>query len=163
MRGLLRRPSMSAMIPHKVLVVWFAFNQELFAVRDDLKASGITCHTITGTTKLADREHRRRRFQAGKVRVILLQEKIGQMGMDLSAADTAVYYSNVYDYEVRAQSEDRIVHPAKTDPLLVIDLVTRGTVDEDVVDTLQDKSINSKTFVSRLAARLRERFDEEAA
>ena len=52
--------------------------------------------------------------------------------------------------EKRAQSEDRIIHPVKQEPLLYIDLVTEGTIDEIVVDALQDKSISAQILTARL-------------
>ena len=61
----------------------------------------------------------------------------------------AIYYSNSYESEHRAQSEDRGIHHTKSDPLTIIDLVTEGTVDELVLESLQDKSGNSRRTIER--------------
>jgi SNF2 family DNA or RNA helicase len=79
------------------------------------------------------------------------------MGLDFSAASTAIYYSNSLNPEDRLQSEDRIVHPAKREPLLYIDLLTRGSVDEDIHLALQDKGAESKFFLSRVLRNFKER------
>lgn len=132
------------------VVVWFRFNEELNAVFSMLTDHGVECMGITGATPVKDRRSIAQLFQGGGFPVLLMQAKVGQFGLDLSAASTAIYYSNVYEYEARAQSEDRIVHPMKKDPLLYIDLVTRGSVDRAVVAALQDKSLTAKTFMRRL-------------
>jgi SNF2 family DNA or RNA helicase len=140
------------------LIIWFKFNQELMAMAAALKKAKIDYHTITGATPGPDREKKRRRFQNGKVDIILVQGKVGQMGMDLSRADTEIYYSNWWDYEIRAQSRDRVIHPTKTRPCLAIDLVCQDTVDEDAVAVLNDKAVDAKMFLARLNERLMAHF-----
>lgn len=142
------------------VIVWFRFNQELNYAYSFLKKKDLRVSRITGITSQPDREYRRRRFQKGAYDALLIQVKIGRMGLDLSYADTAIYYSNSYAYEDRRQSEDRIVHPTRSSPLLILDLVTRGTVDEDILELLRDKSITAQLFQTKLLERLRERMKE---
>ena len=132
------------------VVVWFRFNQELKAVRKALRERGITCKGITGATSLDNRARRINGFRKGKFRVFLCQVKLGKYGLNLSAASTAIYYSNSYSWEERMQSEDRIEHPEKKEALLYIDLVVRNTVDEDTIGALRCKNSDSKMFLSRL-------------
>ena len=60
------------------------------------------------------------------------------MGINLSAADTAIYFSNSWALQDRLQSEDRILSP-ENNTLLYIDLITKNTIDEDIMLALQDK------------------------
>lgn len=143
------------------LVIWFHFNEELAHVYHTLKAKHISVTAALGATPPEKRYARQAKFQAGKVQVFCIQEEVGKFGLDLSAADTEIYYSNAWSYETRAQSQDRIIHLRKTYPLLAIDLVTGDTTDEDVTDTLLDKSINAKSFQSKLLSKIRSRFDAE--
>lgn len=140
------------------VVVWFHFNEELAATYHFLKERGYTVTAVLGATPHTLRYARQRRFQRGQVQIFCIQEEIGKFGLDLSVADTEIYYSNSWAYETRAQSQDRIVHARKTHPLLAIDLVTEGTTDEDVVSVLQDKSVDAKSFTSALLSKVRERF-----
>lgn len=137
------------------VVIWFRFNEELKAVGDRLEKERITCRSIMGETPPDLRRAYQQLFQEGQVQVMLMQVKCGKFGLNLSRASTAIYYSNDYDYEGRAQSEDRIVHPLKHEPLLYIDLVTRGTVDTAVVSTLKEKGVTARTFMTRLAENIR--------
>jgi hypothetical protein len=74
----------------------------------------------------------------------------GRYGLDMSKSSTNIYYSNSCSLENRAQSEDRILHPQKSEPLLTIDLAAKGTVDEKIVYLLQRKDINAEFFMQDL-------------
>lgn len=140
------------------VVVWFRFNAEMERVKELLTLSRITCHSISGEHTTSERIAYMDSFVQGKVRVLLCQIKCGRFGLNLSNASTAIYYSNSYDYEDRAQSEDRILHPSKREPLLYIDLITKDTIDEDVVDILRDKSVSSRLFMTKLTEKWKERY-----
>lgn len=131
------------------LVVWFRFNHELHEAARRL-AQHEPVAVIYGDTPKPERSTIQERFLAGKVRILCAQVKCGQYGMNLSRASTAIYYSNAWDYEVRAQSEDRIEHMDKHEPLLLIDLVTKGSTDEGVLAALGHKAISARTFSMRM-------------
>ena len=145
------------------LVVWFRFNTEIAFVAQFLTSRGYTVTRLTGATSIDDRRARLKKFQTGKAQVILVQEALGQYGLNLSVSDTEVYYSNAWSYEMRTQSQDRIIHPSKRHPLLAIDLVTEGTTDEDVVATLADKRVDANSFTSTLLKRVMERMHGSVA
>lgn len=128
-------------------VVWFKFRAELELVKTFLKKEGISFGAIDGDVKKPDRELAIGNFRKKKIRVLLATEKCAKMGIDCSTADCAIYYSNEWSCEDRLQSEDRILHPMKKDPLLIIDLVTRDTVDVDVVAGVREKSFNSRELL----------------
>ena len=128
-------------------IVWFRFNSELRSACSQMSDVGISCESITGSVDKKLRPDIVKRFQSGKFRVLAMQVKCGRFGLDCSAADTAIYYSNPYDGEDRAQTEDRIVHPKKKNPLLLIDLISRNSIDEDVIRILKDKRQSSRQFM----------------
>jgi SNF2 family DNA or RNA helicase len=132
------------------VVVFFAFNHELAKVWQALKREGISAVWVTGKTSRAKRKERRHRFMSGRARVALLQVACVKYGINLSAATAAVYYSNSESLETRRQSEDRIVDASRREPLLYIDLITRGSVDEDVSKLLREKHTNAKFFLAKL-------------
>ena len=141
------------------VVIWFRFNAELDAVAEALKRDGVTYRCIKGGQGADGKRQNQQfkeEFQRGEAQVILMQAMMGKFGWNLSCSSTAIYYSNVYDWEIRAQTQDRILDVRKHDPLLLIDLVTRGTVDEDVVDVLQDRKVTSQLFNSRFKERMLE-------
>lgn len=145
-------------------VVWFRFNEELFNTARRFKKEGIGTGLIYGNVDINERHRLRKLFQAGKLRTLLVQVKCGKQGLDMSAADTAIYYSRPYDYDSNAQSVDRIIHPTKTRPVMCLDIVTQDSVDVDVVDALGFKGVNATWFLKRVAenfaARVRRKINE---
>lgn len=131
-------------------VVWFRFNEELFKVREALSMAGISSVSILGETEVAERGRVLSTFNAGRSQILLGQIKCAKYGVDASGADTAIYYSNGFSLEDRSQSEDRIVHPKKSTPLLILDLATKGTVDEDVLGALEEKGVTAQSFMMTL-------------
>ena len=59
--------------------------------------------------------------------------------MTLVSANTVIYYSNDFNLETRAQSEDRCHRIGQKHPVTYIDLLAEGTVDEHIVRALQNK------------------------
>lgn len=134
---------------HEQVVIWFRFNRELSEVVKRLRDQcNVPTASITGKTEPEKRKLLMRRFNKGWFRVICMQMKIGQFGIDLSGADTAIYFSNGFSMLDRYQSEDRIIKVSKRRPMLYLDLVTRDSIDEDVVSSLLDK----RAMAGRLAA-----------
>lgn len=141
------------------VVVWFRFNKELETTFEHMKTvyQLDSCAKITGRTKREERRSIISSFQKGQLRVLFLQIKVGKFGLNLASASTAIYYSNNYDSEDRAQSEERIISPKKVDPVLYIDLLTKGSIDEDVLSVLREKKVESRFFMVRVMERWRER------
>lgn len=139
---------LSGELAKEPVLVWFRFNHELHAAQAKLKGMSVAC--ITGDTPKPERSAIRRRFQDGKVRVLLLQTRAAYFGLNLSKSSTAIYFSNYFDAELRAQSEDRIAHPTKSEPLLYVDLVTEDTVDQHVLELLKEKKTAASDYTRKL-------------
>jgi SNF2 family DNA or RNA helicase len=136
----------------EAVVVWFRFNAELHDAHRALQAAKIPCAVITGVTPRPERVRLRRAFQAGEYRVLLIQLRTGLYGLNLSRASTAVYFSNMFDLEVRAQSEDRIIHGMKTESSHCIDIVTKGSIDVVASQALRQKWRDVKMFDTAMAS-----------
>jgi SNF2 family DNA or RNA helicase len=141
-------------LKYQQVVIWFRFSKEIEYVAKALNALKYKVGIFTGAEK-DDAE----KFEKKHIQIICAQGKCGQYGLDWSCASTAIYYSNWYDGEIRQQSEDRIVHPQKKEPLLYIDLVAEDSIDEDVVAILRRKNLNAKEFAVELQERWKKRLD----
>jgi SNF2 family DNA or RNA helicase len=128
------------------VVVWARFRAEIKALRIFLNSKKIKTMTMTGATNRVKRRLRLQKFQRKEIRVLVIQEKLGMYGLNLAVADLDVYYSNMWDNEVRSQCEKRIEHLTKKRPLLHIDLITRDSVDEEVVPRLREKKLTARQF-----------------
>lgn len=126
------------------IVVWFRFNEELHHVHGLLQSMKIPCAAYYGDVSVEDRKKIETDFQNGAYKCLLLQVKTGLYALDLSVADTAVYYSNSWSLEERIQSEKRISHPKKKSTLLYIDILTKGWPDTTIYNALKRKDISAR-------------------
>ena len=124
------------------LVIWCQFTKEIETIYDELnKEYPNQVGKISGKVELSDRTDTIRDFQSpsGKIKYLICQLRTARMGLDFSAADTAIYFSNSWHRLDRLQSEDRVIHPQKTKPVYIIDLVTKNSIDEDLLISMQEK------------------------
>lgn len=138
-------------------VTWFRFRDtEQKHAAEFFEKHKIPALVINGETPVDLRKQRRLKFRRyPKYRSLLSTQKCSRFGSDFSNADAAIYYSNEYSNELRQQSKDRIVHPKKDVPLLLVDIVTRDTVDEVAVEALGEKALRSQSVMTN---RIIERF-----
>lgn len=84
--------------------------------------------------------------------ILVANVRSGGTGLNLEAADTAVFISNDWRMEDRAQAEDRVhrigseVHQKVT----IIDIVTENTVEEDILQALKEKKDLVDVFLSKM-------------
>jgi len=140
------------------VVVWCCYNEEVAHIISTLRKKRINADGWTGKTKMPLRRSMEAKFRKKGIRVLVLQQATAQTGMDLSVADTAIYFSTPPGQMARMQTEDRILNLNKQGSLLYIDLVVADSVDVDVLATLKEKIKNSDLSLTRaLAANMRNR------
>jgi SNF2 family DNA or RNA helicase len=122
----------------KKLVVFARFIPEMDAIETLLKQHKIGYSLIKGATK--DRAEQVRRFQENPgVRVFIGQLQTTGMGLTLTAADTAVFYSLSYNYSDYEQAKARIHRIGQKNKCTYIHLVAKSTIDEKVLSALNSK------------------------
>lgn len=138
------------------VLIWCRFVREAEIISEFLYLQMINAIHIDGNTSREDREYAKKLFEDSATHnVAVLTIASSAKGRDWSAANAAIYYSNEYSYDLRAQSEERTTHLNKTRTQLIIDLISRGTLDEEVLRLLKDeKKFDSKRFMSKLIMRL---------
>lgn len=131
------------------IVVWFHYNRDITLVRAALNKVNVTCAQITGEDSRQARDVRRKLWINGAYRVLLVQQAVAQEGMDLSHADTAVYFSETPSSKAMRQTADRIVSLNKKTSLLYVFLVVKNTVDSDLHTALAAKHLKSDLELSK--------------
>ncbi len=129
--------------PFSKVVIWSNYRQSIRDVVNAIKGkygddSVIQFH---GGVAQADREVAAKRFQDPNdvCRFFVGNPQSAGMGLTLTKADVAIYYSNDYSLERRIQSEDRIHRIGQKNAVRYIDLVSPDTVDEKILKALYDK------------------------
>ena len=96
---------------------------------------------IEGKTKKEDRQQIVEEFQAGKHRFLLANVEAAGTGLTLDQADTVVFLDRHFSPTVNEQAQDRIVPTTEesNQKVHIIDLITKDTVDEKIIDLLEKK------------------------
>jgi len=119
------------------VIVWACFVKELEEIYEALEDTTVLYYgAIDGQT----RQEAVEKFQNGEARVFLGNPLAGGIGLNLTAANTVIYYSNTFSYEIRTQSEDRAHRIGTTESVSYIDLEAVDTIDEKVTKALQEKA-----------------------
>jgi len=74
-----------------------------------------------------------------ELRYFVSNPQTGGRGITLTGANNMIFYSNSYDLELRVQAEDRIHRIGQEYSCTYIDLVAKGTVDEQILKNLLNK------------------------
>ncbi len=121
------------------VVVWACRSKLLKDLVEAISEKDIKAVRYDGKMSDADREESLKEFEAGKARVIVINQHAGSFGLDcLKKAAYAIYVCNDNSVIKRQQSEDRI-HRGLFDGVsrTIIDIVAEGTIDEIVAKTLK--------------------------
>jgi len=120
------------------VVVWTVFQHSQGRIIDTLMDSGVPVVSLVGGDSDAQREEALRLFRSDEVNVIVVNQRIGQFGLDLSAADWSICYEHDWSVERRVQLEDRTQHPSRTKSVGYLDLVMPGTIDDVILTAVKN-------------------------
>ena len=130
----------------KKVVVFARFVPEIEAIAAMLKKKKIGYVQIYGAT--TDRADQVKKFQEdAEVKVFIGQLQTTGMGLTLTAANVAVFYSLDFSYANYEQSRARIHRIGQKQKCLYIHLVGKGTVDEKILNALKHKGDIAKIMV----------------
>lgn len=142
----------------KKIVIFARFIPELTAIRALLEKKEINYRYIAGEVKLEDRGPVVEEFQKDpEVKVFLAQIQCAGLGITLTAADTAIFYSLDFSFANYDQCRARIHRIGQKNHCTYIHLVTKGTVDQKVLKALQDK----RNIATEVVDKWRELFRKE--
>ena len=118
---------------HKVLV-FSQFVGHLRLIEAYLKDAGVAYQYLDGSTPARARRERIAAFQAGQGDVFLISLGAGGVGLNLTAADYVMHMDPWWNPAVEDQASDRAHRIGQTRPVTIYRLVTKGTIEEQIVD-----------------------------
>ncbi|KIP12607.1 hypothetical protein PHLGIDRAFT_98060 [Phlebiopsis gigantea 11061_1 CR5-6] len=137
---------------HKVLV-YFQMTKMMDLMEEYLIYRQYKYLRLDGSSKLEDRRDMVMEWQTRPdIFVFLLSTRAGGLGINLTAADTVVFYDHDWNPSNDAQAMDRAHRLGQTRQVTVYRLITRGTIDERIVQLatvkkdVQDIVVGNKTF-----------------
>lgn len=120
----------------RTAIVWARFRHDIQGLAEALQSAGYSVGVYYGDTP---EEERRRIVQPGAVDVLIGNPSSAGTGLNLTHFHTSIYFSNSFNAGERWQSEDRTHRIGQSNDCLYIDLVSPGTVDDNLVKALYKK------------------------
>ena len=117
---------------HRALV-FSQFTSMLRLLDRRFRQSDIEPLYLDGATPTRERQELTERFNAGEGQVFLISLKSGGTGLNLTGADTVVHYDPWWNPTAQAQATARAHRLGQEHTVTVLNLVTHGTIEEQVV------------------------------
>lgn len=120
----------------KPVVIFCNFRAELTLIKTTLEKKYRVAE-LSGKTKKKGEVIKD--FQSGKFDIIVVQIAAGSAGITLTKSSTMIFYSWNYKYIDYSQAKARIHRIGQENPVNIYYLVTKNTVDEDILEVLRDR------------------------
>jgi SNF2 family DNA or RNA helicase len=119
------------------VIIWARFKADLRAIEGMLGDQAVTYHGDVSNDMRAIAVDR---FQNDpSIKYFIGQPQSGGIGLTLTAASYAIYYSNDFNLETRLQSEDRCHRIGTKKSVTYIDFETPKTIDTKIIKALRSK------------------------
>jgi len=137
---------------HRVLI-YFQMTRMMDLMEEYLIHRQYKYLRLDGSSKLEDRRDMVMDWQTrSDIFVFLLSTRAGGLGINLTAADTVVFYDHDWNPSNDAQAMDRAHRLGQTRQVTVYRLITKGTIDERIIQLarvkkdVQDIVVGNKNF-----------------
>lgn len=138
---------------HRVLL-YFQMTRMIDLVEEYLTYRKYRYLRLDGSTKLEDRRDRVHEFQTRpEVFVFLLSTRAGGLGINLTAADTVIFYDSDWNPTIDSQAMDRAHRLGQTRQVTVYRMITRGTIEERIRKRALQKEEVQRVVISGDAAK----------
>lgn len=122
------------------LVVFSQFEMALFLLMSALDEMKVSWIAFSGRTKVEERQSVIDEFQTNPdIAVFLLTTKAGGVGVNLTAANWVIMLDQDFNPQNDKQAEDRCWRIGQEKEVTVVKLISKGTIDEDILALGQQK------------------------
>ncbi len=117
---------------HRVLL-YFQMTRMIDLMEEYLTYRNYKYCRLDGSTKLEDRRDTVHDFQTRPdIFIFLLSTRAGGLGINLTSADTVIFYDSDWNPTIDSQAMDRAHRLGQTRQVTVYRLITRGTIEERI-------------------------------
>jgi len=124
-------------------IIFFQQHAECHMLIEGFNKAEIPYYELHGEVPIKLRKGIIDGFQAGERKVVLCQQLTGGIGINLTAADLVVFFSNADGWDYRAQAEDRAHRMGQYKSVTYVDLLSTNkgirTVDHKILDNVYKK------------------------
>lgn len=117
---------------HRVLL-YFQMTRMIDLMEEYLTYRNYKFLRLDGSTKLEDRRDTVHDFQTRpEIFIFLLSTRAGGLGINLTSADTVIFYDSDWNPTIDSQAMDRAHRLGQTKQVTVYRMITRGTIEERI-------------------------------
>ena len=131
---------------HKILL-FTSFKTALNIVKDNLTKEGITSYVIDGSVSSKKRQELVDKFNTDDTNIFLIMLKSGGTGLNLTSADIVIHLDLWWNPQAENQATDRAHRIGQKNTVEVIKLITKGTIEEKILDLQAKKKILSDKLI----------------
>jgi len=125
------------------VIIWAAYGANVRRIKAVIEkkygAGSVACFWGGNADTREQEELMFKSTDGNACRFMVATAAAGGRGRTWDMADTIIYYSNTFSLEHRMQSEERAQAVGKKKSVGIFDLVTPGTVETKIIDTLRSK------------------------
>ena len=147
---------------HKILL-FSSFKTALNIIEQRLIKEDISYYLIDGSVKSKKRMELVEKFNNDDTKIFLIMLKAGGTGLNLTGADVVIHLDLWWNPQVENQATDRAHRIGQKNTVEVIKLITKGTIEEKILElqqkkqALSDKIIEGETRDQNLINKLSEK------
>ncbi len=122
------------------ILLFSQFTSMLELIRRRLDEAGIASLLLVGETSKEERQQRVNAFQRGEAPIFLISLKAGGTGLNLTRADMVIHYDPWWNVAAQNQAADRAHRIGQEKTVTVVQLITRGTIEENILKLQKAKA-----------------------
>jgi len=124
-------------IKGKKAIIWCVFVYEIIRLKEILSKAGYRVLTYYGGTE--DRDANYDKILKGEYDVVIGNTVTGGYGNDFTSANYEIFFSNDHRGGERLQGERRVWRHGQNERVVIIDLITKGTLEKGILEVLKEK------------------------
>lgn len=134
----------------KTVLVFYNFKHDYNRITEMLTKKKISHQTLNTSDDI-------KKWNDGKIQVALLHPASAGHGLNLQyGGNIIVWFGLTWSLELYQQANARLHRQGQKETVIIHHLISKGTVDEDVMNALANKEINQDMLLEAVKARLEE-------
>ena len=135
-------------VGQNVLIAYW-YQHDRSEIIEYLKEKGYTVRDLKSSEDVAD-------WNAGKIPIALISPASAGHGLKLQhGGHILIWFSLCWSLEMRQQTDARLNRQGQTEVVTIHNIVTKDTIDEDVLKALEDKNSTQENLIRAVKARLK--------
>lgn len=134
------------------VIIWCKFTHEIEDIKTVLEQSGESVALYYGKISQKNRIKEHDKFK-NECRFLVANKSCAGFGLNFQFCNTAIYYSNDWDWATRAQSEDRLHRIGQDKDIMIIDICALSKIDERILRCISRKENLVDAFKKQLKSK----------